>query len=114
MDNRFVVNRVWVVKIVRCITEALRQPSAIMEPAGAETEDHLIRSECLPSSIKGERIAGDAREELGLTGYICQLLWCQTPVEGVLAEHDHALHKHAKHVSDISHITAKTVPLWLH
>ena len=68
----------------------------------------------LPSSHSGECIAGDVREELGLTGYICKLFWCQAPVEGVLAEHDHALHKHAQHASRISHITAQTFPAWLH
>ena len=38
--------------------------------------------------------AWDVIEKLGLTGYICKLLWCQAPIEGVLTEHDNALQEH--------------------
>ena len=112
MDNSLIVNRVWVVKIVRCITAALRHPTAKMQPAGTEAQDQFILRECLSRLLSSDRvkcIAGNVREELGLTGYICQLLWCQAPVEGILAEHNHALHKHAEHTSYISHYTSHTL-----
>ena len=77
LHERAAVDGVWVVEVIRC-----RHPHSVITHMVA-----IMRN----TAAFSKTCTQGARSIRALTSYVCELVFCQASVEGVLAEHDDAL-----------------------